>query len=207
MRDVDLVPTHTVATSPLFRPFNDDDDDDAQLSNPSTPNAQLCTSPKIGIASETAALLAATPTTPEQMRTCGADELRGLVARYNRALKDQARLTEEAHSAAEASERSRRAVEDELSLARAQVKRMGALWEELTNARRELEHTRGGKQGSSQSAPRNGAMHACGMNAGSGARERKESGGLLASLACRGPDETSELWSTRIVWHDVDGDG
>ena len=95
MRDVDLVPTHTVATSPLFGPFNNDEDDDAQLSNPSTPNAQLCTSPKIGIASETAALLAATPTTPEQMRTCGADELRGLVARYNRALKDQARLMEE----------------------------------------------------------------------------------------------------------------
>lgn len=209
MRDVDLVPTHTVATSPLFKPFNDDDDDDddAQLSNPSTPNAQLCTSPKIGIASETAALLAATPTTPEQMRTCGADELRGLVARYNRALKDQARLTEEAHSAAEASERSRRAVEDELSLARAQVKRMGALWEELTNARRELEHTRGGKQGSSQSAPRNGAMDRT-LNAGSGARERKESGGMLAALACRGPDETSgSTWSTRIVWHDVDGDG
>ena len=30
---------------------------------------------------------------------------------------------------------------------------------------------------------------------------------MLAALACRGPDETSELWSTRIVWHDVDGDG
>jgi hypothetical protein len=48
------------------------------------------------------------------------------------------------------------------------------------------------------------------LNAGSGARERKESqsGGMLAALACRGPDETSgSTWSTRIVWHDVDGDG
>ena len=28
------------------------------------------------------------------------------------------------------------------------------------------------------------------------------------ALACRGPDETSgSTWSTRIVWHDVDGDG
>ena len=76
------------------------------------------------------------------MRTVGADELRGLVTRYNRALRDQQRLTEEAKEAAEEAERGRRTVEGELALARAQVKRMGALWEELTNARRELERTR-----------------------------------------------------------------
>lgn len=112
------------------------------------------------------------------MRTVGADELRGLVTRYNRALRDQQRLTEEAKEAAEEAERGRRTVEGELALARAQVKRMGALWEELTNARRELERTRTTSVGQGGSR--------C---------------GLLAAAECLG-DEDAE-WSTRLVWHDT----
>jgi hypothetical protein len=46
------------------------------------------------------------------------------------------------YTAAHEAARSKAATEEELALARAQVKRMGALWEELTNARRELDETR-----------------------------------------------------------------
>lgn len=181
MRNLDLVPTHTVATSPMTSQTMTSQTTTTPASRrtspretthhpstPCTPNAE----------DETAALLAATPTTPEQMRTVGADELRGLVTRYNRALRDQQRLTEEAKEAAEEAERGRRTVEGELALARAQVKRMGALWEELTNARRELERTRttSSGQGGSRS-------------------------GLLAAAECLG-DEDAE-WSTRLVWHDA----
>ena len=182
MRNLDLVPTHTVATSPMTSQTSTTTTPASRRtsphhsSTPSTPNASS-TSPAPA-EDETAALLAATPTTPEQMRTVGADELRGLVTRYNRALRDQQRLTEEAKEAAEEAERGRRTVEGELALARAQVKRMGALWEELTNARRELERTRttSSGQGGSRS-------------------------GLLAAAECLG-DEDAE-WSTRLVWHDA----
>ena len=178
MRNLDLVPTHTVATSPMMEggmERTSPHHSPHHASTPSTPNGPS-SSPVAE--DETAALLAATPTTPEQMRTVGADELRGLVTRYNRALRDQQRLTEEAKEAAEEAERGRRTVEGELALARAQVKRMGALWEELTNARRELERTRttSSGQGGSRS-------------------------GLLAAAECLG-DEDAE-WSTRLVWHDA----
>ena len=184
MRNLDLVPTHTVATSPITSQTTTTTttttgfDPPISRSTPSTPN-EPASSPVAE--DETAALLAATPTTPEQMRTVGADELRGLVTRYNRALRDQQRLTQEAEGAAEEAERGRRVVEGELALARAQVKRMGALWEELTNARRELEQTR------TTSSGRGGSRT-----------------GLLAAAECSG-DEDAE-WSTRLVWHDATSD-
>lgn len=178
MRNLDLVPTHTVATSPMNEPAVNSSRF-VQIHHSSTPSTPTCSDSSPNVAEdETAALLAATPTTPEQMRTVGADELRGLVTRYNRALRDQQRLTEEAKEAKEEAERGRRTVEGELALARAQVKRMGALWEELTNARRELEVARTTSVGQGGSR--------C---------------GLLAAAECLG-DEDAE-WSTRLVWHDT----
>ena len=57
-------------------------------------------------------------------------------------MREQTRLAEEARAAMHEVALSKVATEEELVLARAQVRRMGALWEELTNARRELEETR-----------------------------------------------------------------
>ena len=190
MRNLDLVPTHTVATSPMTSRTTMTTTTTTMTTpasrrtsprathHSSTPSTPTDSSSPVAAEDETAALLAATPTTPEQMRTVGADELRGLVTRYNRALRDQQRLTQEAEEAAEEAERGRRVVEGELALARAQVKRMGALWEELTNARRELERTRTTSVGQGGSR--------C---------------GLLAAAECLG-DEDAE-WSTRLVWHDT----
>lgn len=76
------------------------------------------------------------------MSAAPSSELRGLVTRYTRQLREQARLTESYAAAAADADARRDATERELALARAQVRRMGALWEELTEARKELDRSR-----------------------------------------------------------------
>ena len=169
------------------------------------------------VARETADLLARTPATPEQMSAAPNAELRHLVTRYTRQLREQARLTESYAAAAAEADARRDATERELALARAQVRRMGALWEELTEARKELDRSRQGRVVS-------GERTAAGWTGGDGA--------LLARLDARWidaegsekgsekganepesnepesnePESPSGSWCSHLVWHDVDGD-
>ena len=168
------------------------------------------------VARETADLLARTPATPEQMSAAPNAELRHLVTRYTRQLREQARVTESYAAAAAEADARRDATERELALARAQVRRMGALWEELTEARKELDRSRQGRVVT-------GERTAAGWTGGDGALlARLDARWIDAEDADKGseegsgkgarepesnePESPSGSWCSHLVWHDVDGD-
>ena len=168
------------------------------------------------VARETADLLARTPATPEQMSAAPNAELRHLVTRYTRQLREQARVTESHAAAAAEADARRDATERELALARAQVRRMGALWEELTEARKELDRSRQGRVVT-------GERTAAGWTGGDGALlARLDARWIDAEDADKGseegsgkgarepesnePESPSGSWCSHLVWHDVDGD-
>ena len=116
----------------------------------------------------------------------------GLVARFARQLREQARLTEDAAAAA---------TEEELALARAQVRRMGALWEELTQARRELESARETRNVSDRVPSRDG----CTSSSLLATFETKFSNsGERTSTPSDGERESG--WSECVVWHGERGE-
>ena len=143
-------------------------------------------------------------------------ELRHLVTRYTRQLREQARVTESYAAAAAEADARRDATERELALARAQVRRMGALWEELTEARKELDRSRQGRVVT-------GERTAAGWTGGDGALlARLDARWIDAEDADKGseegsgkgarepesnePESPSGSWCSHLVWHDVDGD-
>ena len=116
---------------------------------------------------------------------------RRLVARFARQLREQARLTEDAAAA----------TEEELALARAQVRRMGALWEELTQARRELESARETRNVSDRVPSRDG----CTSSSLLATFETKFSNsGERTSTSSDGERESG--WSECVVWHGERGE-
>ena len=103
-----------------------------------------------------------------------------------------------------------------MALARAQVRRMGALWEELTEARKELDRSRQGRVVT-------GERTAAGWTGGDGALlARLDARWIDAEDADKGseegsgkgarepesnePESPSGSWCSHLVWHDVDGD-
>lgn len=183
---------------------------------------------------ETAALLTQTPSALERAALDASPaELATLLARFHRQLREQTRLAEEMRAKVEEAQREKAVLAEELSLARAQVKRMGALWEELTNARRELDEVRAAPRDrrlpnrSADHTPRGSRADEVSGRPGGGSPGGGGGPAALALLAnldtrwsARGCDRAragseegsaeplaSSPWSPCIVWHDTGGGG
>jgi hypothetical protein len=94
------------------------------------------------LARTSALLLAETPSTPDGLASASGARLSGLVARYSSQLREHRRVADDAVGALDAERAAHAATERALALARAQLTRNGALWEELTEARAALERER-----------------------------------------------------------------
>ena len=94
------------------------------------------------LARTSALLLAETPSTPDGLASASGARLSGLVARYSFQLREHRRVADDAVGALDAERAAHAATERALALARAQLTRNGALWEELTEARAALERER-----------------------------------------------------------------
>ena len=94
------------------------------------------------LARTSALLLAETPSTPDGLASASGARLSGLVARYSSQLREHRRVADDAVGALDAERAAHAATERALALARAQLTRNGALWEELPAARAALERER-----------------------------------------------------------------